>query len=158
MKKEELEQLIFEETVELLKDTELTLVDVEYVREKDWYLRIFIDKPGGVEIEDCQLVSETLTGFLDEKETIKDKYYLEVSSPGIDRPLKNNDDFLAYYDKKIDVLFLSEWEGMKELVGVLVSHTDDEIEVRKIIKGREFKKPVLISREIIKTIRPHIDF
>lgn len=88
MQKEALEALIADLVTPLLDGTDLTLVDVEYVREKDWYLRIYIDKPGGVEIDDCQLVSEKLTTVLDEKDPIKEKYYLEVSSPGIDRPLK----------------------------------------------------------------------
>ena len=87
VQKEALEALIADLVTPLLDGTDLTLVDVEYVREKDWYLRIYIDKPGGVEIDDCQLVSEKLTTVLDEKDPIKEKYYLEVSSPGIDRPL-----------------------------------------------------------------------
>ena len=94
MQKEALEALIADLVTPLLDGTDLTLVDVEYVREKDWYLRIYIDKPGGVEIDDCQLVSEKLTTVLDEKDPIKEKYYLEVSSPGIDRPLKKDKDFI----------------------------------------------------------------
>lgn len=88
MQAKEVEALITAMLEPVLQDTGLTLVDVEYVREKDWYLRIFLDKPGGVEIDDCQMVSEKLTAILDEKDPIPDKYILEVSSPGIDRPLK----------------------------------------------------------------------
>ena len=88
MKREEVEKFITELVTPILQDTDITLVDVEYVREKDWYLRIFIDKPEGIEIDDCQFVSEKLAEILDEKDPIKEKYYLEVSSPGIDRPLK----------------------------------------------------------------------
>ena len=79
MQAREIEALITELMEPILKDTDITLVDVEYVREKDWYLRIFIDKPDGVEIDDCQLVSEKLTAVLDEKDPIQDKYFLEVS-------------------------------------------------------------------------------
>ena len=93
MQAKEVEALITALVEPILADTEMTLVDVEYVREKDWYLRIFIDKPEGVEIDDCQLVSEKLTAVLDEKDPIPDKYFLEVSSPGIDRPLKKDHDF-----------------------------------------------------------------
>lgn len=71
MQKEALEALIADLVTPLLDGTDLTLVDVEYVREKDWYLRIYIDKPGGVEIDDCQLVSEKLTTVLDEKTRLK---------------------------------------------------------------------------------------
>ena len=70
---------------ELLADTSLELVDVEYVKERDWYLRVFIDKEGGIEIDDCQQLSEKLEEILDEKNMIKDSYVLEVSSPGLDR-------------------------------------------------------------------------
>ena len=83
MKHEEVEKYIMDLVTPVLQDTDITLVDVEYVREKDWYLRIFIDKPDGIEIDDCQFVSEKLAEILDEKDPIKEKYYLEVSSPGI---------------------------------------------------------------------------
>lgn len=80
MKREEVEKFITELVMPILKDTDLMLVDVEYVREKDWYLRIFIDKPEGIEIDDCQFVSEKLAEVLDDRDPIKEKYYLEVSS------------------------------------------------------------------------------
>ena len=105
MQAKEVEALITALVEPILADTEMTLVDVEYVREKDWYLRIFIDKPEGVEIDDCQLVSEKLTAVLDEKDPIPDKYFLEVSSPGIDRPLKKDKDFEAAYGTKVDIVF-----------------------------------------------------
>lgn len=158
MQAQEIEALIAEMVKPLLEGTDLTLVDVEYVREKDWYLRIFLDKPGGVEIDDCQLISEKLTSVLDEKDPIPDKYYLEVSSPGIDRPLKKDQDFIDAYGTKVDITFYAPWDGMKNLVGVLVSHDAETIEVKKIIKGKEFKNPVRIERQLIAIIRPHIDF
>lgn len=158
MQAREIEALITELVEPILKDTDITLVDVEYVREKDWYLRIFIDKPDGVEIDDCQLVSEKLTAVLDEKDPIQDKYFLEVSSPGIDRPLKKDKDFVDAYGSKVDISFYAPWENMKLLVAVLVGHDDEFVEVRKIIKGREFKNPVKIERKLIANIRPHIDF
>lgn len=158
MQAREIEALITELMEPILKDTDITLVDVEYVREKDWYLRIFIDKPEGVEIDDCQLVSEKLTAVLDEKDPIQDKYFLEVSSPGIDRPLKKDKDFVDAYGSKVDISFYAPWENMKLLVAVLVGHDDEFVEVRKIIKGREFKNTVKIERKLIANIRPHIDF
>lgn len=158
MQAQEIEALIAEMVKPLLEGTDLTLVDVEYVREKDWYLRIFLDKPGGVEIDDCQLISEKLTSVLDEKDPIPDKYYLEVSSPGIDRPLKKDQDFIDAYGTKVDITFYAPWDGMKNLVGVLVSHDAETIEVKKIIKGKEIKNPVRIERQLIAIIRPHIDF
>lgn len=120
--------------------------------------RIYIDKPGGVEVDGCQLVSEKLTTVLDEKDPIKEKYYLEVSSPGIDRPLKKDKDFTAAYDTKVDISFFAPWEGHKDLVGILVNHNDEMLEVKTIIKGKEAKNPVAIDRKLIAMIRPHIDF
>ena len=158
MKREEVERFITELVKPILEDTDITLVDVEYVREKDWYLRIFIDKPEGIEIDDCQFVSEKLAEVLDEKDPIKEKYYLEVSSPGIDRPLKNDKDFAANYGSKVDIQFFAPLEGKKELTGILLSHTETEIEVKRIIKGPEDKNPVKIERKLIAVIRPHIDF
>ena len=158
MQAKEIEALITDLVMPVLEGTDLTLVDVEYVREKDWYLRIFIDKQGGVEIDDCQLVSEKLTTILDEKDPIKDKYFLEVSSPGIDRPLKKDKDFEAAYGTKVDIMFYAPWENMKTLVGVLASHDADCNEVKKIIKGKEFKNPGTIERKLIANVRPHIDF
>lgn len=158
MQANEIEALITEMVEPLLQDTEMTLVDVEYVREKDWYLRIYIDKPGGVEIDDCQLVSEKLTAILDEKDPIPDKYYLEVSSPGIDRPLKKDSDFEAAYGTKVDIEFKEPWEGMDVLVGELVSHDAESIDVKKFIKGKLFKNPVKLDRSNIALVRPHIDF
>ena len=135
------------------------LWNIQFAKEgSDWYLRIFIDKPGGVEIDDCQLVSEQLTAVLDAKDPIPDKYFLEVSSPGIDRPLKKDKDFEAAYGTKVDIMFFAPWEGLKSLVGVLESHDDDAVWVRKIIKGKEFKTPDRIERKLIAVIRPHIDF
>ncbi len=158
MQAKEIETLIAAMAERILQETDMTLVDVEYVREKDWYLRIFIDKPGGVEIDDCQFVSEQLTAELDEKDPIPDKYFLEVSSPGIDRPLKKDKDFAAAYGTKVDITFYAPWEGLKTLTGVLVSHDDAAVTVKKIIKGKEFKNPDRIERSLIANIRPHIDF
>ena len=158
MKREEVEKLIAKLVAPILEDTDISLVDVEYVREKDWYLRIFIDKPEGIEIDDCQFVSEKLADVLDAQDPIKEKYYLEVSSPGIDRPLKNDNDFRENYGKKIDIQFFASQEGTKELTGILLSHTETEIEINRIVKGREENKPVKLERKLIAVIRPHIDF
>lgn len=158
MQAREVEALITAMVEPLLEDTDMTLVDVEYVREKDWYLRIFLDKLGGVEIDDCQMVSERLTEVLDAKDPIPEKYFLEVSSPGIDRPLKKDKDFVAAYGTKVDITFFTPWEGIKNLTGVLVAHDDEAVQVKKIIKGKEFKNPDRIERRLIANIRPHIDF
>jgi ribosome maturation factor RimP len=158
VKKEEVEVFIAGIMPQVLEGTGISLVDVEYVREKEWYLRIFIDKPEGVEIDDCQLVSEKLTTLLDAKDPIKEKYYLEVSSPGIDRPLKKETDFLSHYGSKIDINFYAAYEGEKLWTAVLVSHDKDSVLVKKISKGIESKTAVKVSRSLIADIRPHLEF
>ena len=158
MKREEVEKFVTDLVTPILQDTDITLVDVEYVREKDWYLRIFIDKPEGIGIDDCQYVSEKLADVLDDKDPVKEKYYLEVSSPGIDRPLKKDKDFEASYGKKVDIQFFAPFEGNKDLTCILLSHTENDIEIKRIVKGKEDKNSLKIERKLIAIIRPHIDF
>lgn len=158
MQSAEIEKLVSGMAEEILQGTDISLVDVEYVREKDWYLRIYIDKPGGIEIDDCQMVSEKLTEILDARDPIRDKYYLEVSSPGIDRPLKKDKDFESFYGKKVDIKFFAPWEKNKEIVAVLTAHDENTISAKPVLKGRESKKPVVFERKTIAMIRPHIDF
>ena len=96
--------------------------------------------------------------FKSSRQHVKDKYYLEVYSPGIDRPLKKDKDFTANYGKKVDIQFFSPFEGEKELTGTLLSHSEADVEVKRIIKGKEEKNPIIIERKLISVIRPHIDF
>ncbi len=158
MQSAEIEKLVSGMAEEILQGTDISLVDVEYVREKDWYLRIYIDKPGGIEIDDCQMVSEKLTEILDARDPIRDKYYLEVSSPGIDRPLKKDKDFESFYGKKVDIKFFAPWEKNKEIVAVLTAHDENTISAKPVLKGRESKNLVVFERKTIAMIRPHIDF
>lgn len=158
MKREEVEKYIADLVLSLLEGTGISLSDVEYVREKDWYLRVFIDKPEGIEIDDCQLVSEKLAAVLDEKDPIKEKYYLEVSSPGLDRPLKKDRDLEAYYGKKVDITFFAPYEGNKMLTGILIGHDTTAVQLKVISKGKEAKEPVSLERNLIAVIKPHIDF
>lgn len=158
MKREEVERYIASVVETILDGTELSLVAVEYVRQKDWYLRVYIDKEGGIEIDDCQRVSEKLAEVLDKEDPIKEKYYLEVSSPGIDRPLKKDKDFTSRYGQKVDLAFYEPWEGMKAVTGILVAHDADTVSVRKIVKGRTDAKASVIERKLIATVKPHIDF
>lgn len=158
MQSAEIEKLVSGMAEEILQGTDISLVDVEYVREKDWYLRIYIDKPGGIEIDDCQMVSEKLTEILDARDPIRDKYYLEVSSPGIDRPLKKDKDFESFYGKKVDIKFFAPWEKNKEIVAVLTAHDENTISAKPVLKGRESKNPVVFERKTNAMIRPHIDF
>ena len=130
MQVKEVEALITALVEPILADTEMTLVDVEYVREKDWYLRIFIDKPGGVEIDDCQLVSEQLTAVLDAKDPIPDKYFLEVSSPGIERVLRTDAHIEAFTGAEVEAKLFAPVDGKKTLRGILGGIEDGKVILR----------------------------
>ena len=120
MAKQQVEERVYDIVQELLAgQDEIELVDVEYVREHDWYLRVFIDKAGGIEIDDCQALSERLAKVLDDENVIADSYILEVSSPGLDRQLKKPRDFVREQGKKGDVTLYAHEDGKKEFTGVL---------------------------------------
>lgn len=153
MKRSDIEQLVSQEVETIIAGTDLELVDVEYVRERDWYLRVFIDKEGGVGLEDCQAVSEKLSEFLDAKDPITDKYLLEVSSPGLDRILKKDADFVCYKDRDVDVHFFTPYKGVKSLTARLVGK--DESGVVHLLIDEE---DAAIDSKDISQIRLHIDF
>lgn len=154
MAKENIEQLVEKIVIEIIKDTNLELVDVEYVRERDWYLRVYLDKPGGIEIEDCQKVSEGLEAELDRLDPIPGSYYLEVSSPGLDRPLKKERDFVRHVGDKVEVTTYVPLEGSKNkiLIGVLKGLTDGKIVLE--IDDQEINLP----KEKVAQIRLHVEF
>lgn len=152
MKREDIELLIEKIVLENIKDKNLELIDVEYVRERDWFLRVYLDKAGGLEIEDCQFVSEFLTKYLDAQDPIKDKYYLEVSSPGLDRQLKKPKDFVRHCGAKVDISFFKQLDGKKMLTGELGNVCADFVEL--FING-ESKQ---LQRNLIASIRLHLDF
>ena len=152
MDNKKLVELITEMAEPIVKEHGLELVDVEYIREKDWFLRIYINKPGGIDIDDCSVVSSKLTKVLDERDPIKEKYYLEVSSPGIDRPLKKDKDFQNNYGKMVDVQLFAPLDGKKEFVGVLSSHSDMLISL--IVEEKEIE----LERKAVASIRPRIEF
>ncbi|MFC8574552.1 ribosome maturation factor RimP, partial [Heyndrickxia sporothermodurans] len=88
----------------IIQDMKLDLVDIEYVKEgKNWFLRVFIDKENGIDIEECGIVSERLGEKLDELDPIPNNYFLEVSSPGAERPLKKEKDFKQAVGKNVNI-------------------------------------------------------
>ncbi|MCR5030054.1 MAG: ribosome maturation factor RimP [Selenomonadaceae bacterium] len=117
---------------ELLEGSGVELVDVEYVKEKDWYLRVFIDKPEGIGIEDCQALSEKLETRLDEQDVVPEAYMLEVSSPGLDRVLKKPRDFEREKGKAVEVSLYEPIDGEKRIVGTLESFDGEAL----ILEGR----------------------
>ena len=96
------------------------VVDVEYKKEgRDWVLRIALDKEGGIGIDDCENVSRALSDVLDEKDPIKEPYCLEVTSPGVDRKLKKEREFLYYIGREVEVKLYKATDGKKEFRGIL---------------------------------------
>ncbi len=102
------------------------LVDVEYVKEgPEYYLRAYIDKPGGITIEDCVAVSREMNEILDREDYISEAYNFEVSSPGLGRALKKDKDYVRNQGKEIEIRTYKAIDGMKEFTGVLEAWDDD---------------------------------
>ncbi|WP_343343264.1 ribosome maturation factor RimP [Terrisporobacter petrolearius] len=131
----------------------LELVDVEYVKEGgEFFLRVYIDKEDGVSLNECELVTRALNPILDEKDPIKDNYYLEVSSPGLDRPLKKDKDFVKYQGRDVEIKLYKSIDGSKLHEGELVGLTEDK-NIKVIIDNKEVefnKKDVALIRLAIK--------
>ena len=105
-----------------------TLWDVEYVKEAGiWYLRVYIDKAGGVSIDDCEAVSRPLSDLLDEHDPIEGSYTFEVSSAGADRPLKKPEHFAQFQGAEVEVRLYRPREGRKEFVGILAGYADGDV-------------------------------
>lgn len=129
------------------------LFDVEYVKEgPDHFLRLFITKEGGIAIEDCEAMSRAIDPLLDEADLIKDHYYLEVSSVGLDRPLKKEKDFRYFMGEMIEVKLFRAAEGSDYWVGQLTSYEDGRFTIDA--KGKELAFAVKDAR----LIRPWVDF
>lgn len=104
------------------------LVDIEYKKEgNNWFLRVYIDKEGGVTLDDCQVVSEYLSNKLDEADPIQNSYILEVSSPGIDRPLKTPKDFEKHKGMSIEVSLYTPVDKKKKFEGELLDFNGEKI-------------------------------
>ena len=133
---------------ELLVGSDLELVDVEYVKERDWYLRIFVDKPQGMRIEDCQRLSEALGKELDQRDVVPENYILEVSSPGLDRVLRKERDFIREKGKTVDVTLYVPLDGEKLITGTLAACDESTLTLTE-------RAP--IPRDKIAQVRLHID-
>lgn len=118
-----------------------TLWDVEYVREAGtWYLRIYIDKEGGVSIDDCEHISRALDPILDEADPIPDSYVFEVGSAGIERELKRPSDFEIYMGSEIELRLYQPFEGSKVFVGRLSGYTDGDVTIEYGDRSLTFTK------------------
>ena len=152
-KREEIEKKT-EDLVQPILDTGgYELVDIEYVKEgANRYLRIYADKEGGISIDDCVAISRSLEAKLDEEDFIEDAYILEVSSPGLGRPLKKEKDFARSIGKNVEVKLYQPMDGEKELQGELIRYSADDV---TILTGDQEKT---IARNDIALIRLAFEF
>ena len=130
MKVKEIEERTTALIIPILEKEGLELWDVEYVKEgKDYYLRAYIDKDGGVNIDDCVNVSRALEAELDKEDFLQEAYTLEVSSPGLTRQLKKTNDFVRCIGRRIEIKTFQPVNGSKEFEAVLSDADDEKITV-----------------------------
>ncbi|MBM6618406.1 ribosome maturation factor RimP [Bacillus suaedaesalsae] len=141
----------------IIDDLQLELVDIEYVKEgKDWFLRVFIDSEKGIDIEQCGTVSNMLSEKLDELDPIDHLYFLEVSSPGAERPLKKPQDFEKSIGKQVYVKTYEPIDGEKQFEGELTAFDGDSVTITYLIKTR--KKVVTIPYQKVASARLAVTF
>ena len=123
-----LEKKIFEELEPIINGLNISLYDVIYEKEgKDFYLRIFIEKDGGVDISDCENVNNAINDILDEKDFIKGHYYLEVSSAGLEKILRLDKHFENNIGNKIQISLYKPINNSKNVIGILKDYDDEKI-------------------------------
>lgn len=138
----------------IMEQNRFELVDVEYVKEGgNWYLRAYIDKEGGITVDDCEIVSRALSEVLDQEDYIRDAYILEVSSPGLGRPLKKDKDFERSIGKDVEIRLYKALNKQKEYTGCLKAYDKENVTV-----VLEESEELVIARTDIALIRLAFDF
>jgi ribosome maturation factor RimP len=136
-----------------LQENNLELVEIEYVKEAgNYFLRVFVDKEEGIDIDECARVSEFLSTQLDANDPIEEAYFLEVSSPGAERPLKKPSDFIKAVGKYVYIETRDAVSGLHAFEGTLTANDDDKLSIRVGKKSHE------ISKSNVKTARLAIKF
>lgn len=129
-RREQYEQRTEELMQPIITELGFELVDVEYVKEAGtWYLRAYIDKPGGIAVDDCAAVSRRFSEILDEKDYIEDTYIFEVSSPGLGRPLKKEKDFKRSMGEEVEIRTYKAIDKQKEFIGILKDYDKDTVTI-----------------------------
>ena len=129
-KREEYESRTEALRMPIMEELDFELVDVEYVKEGgSWYLRAFIDKEGGITVNDCEVVARRMNDLLDEQDFIDDSYIFEVSSPGLGRPLKKEKDYIRSMGKKLEIRTYRAVNRQKEFYGILTAYTADTVTI-----------------------------
>ena len=153
-RREEYESKVETFLIPVVEENQFELVDVEYVKEAGtWYLRAYIDKEGGISVDDCEIVSRRLGEWLDTKDFIEDSYILEVSSPGLGRPLKKEKDFVRSIGKDVDVKLYRQLNKQKDFNGALKEYDKDTVTL-----AMEDGTDMVFNRSDIALIRLAFDF
>ncbi len=151
-KREEYESKTEALVMPLVEQNNFELVDVEYVKEgSNWYLRVYIDKENGINVDDCELISRALSDLLDEYDFIDDAYILEVSSPGLGRPLKKDKDFERSLMEEVEIKLYKAKDGSKDYKGILKAYDKDTVTI-------EEDTEITFERNEIALIRLAFDF
>lgn len=153
-KRENYEQRTEALLMPIVEEHNLELVDVEYVKEGGtWYLRAYIDKEGGVTVDDCEAVSRRLSDLMDTEDFIEEAYILEVSSPGLGRPLKKEKDFKRSLGDEVEVRTYRAIDRQKEFTGILKAYDSDTVTLQM-----EDDSDMVFDRKDIALIRLAFDF
>ena len=137
VKREEIEARTEELVQPLVAEKQFELVDVEYVKEGgSYYLRIYIDKEGGITVNDCEDISRPFSDILDREDYIEGSYILEVSSPGLGRPLKKEKDFKRSLGEEVEIRLFRQVEHQKEWIGLLTAYNQQTVTI-ETEDGRE---------------------
>ena len=140
-KKETYEQKAEALLMPIIEQHNFELVDVEYVKEgSNWYLRAYIDKEGGITVDDCEVVSRAFSYKLDEEDFIEEAYIMEVSSPGLGRPLKKEKDYKRSMGKELEIRTYRAIHKEKEFYGVLKAYDDDSVTIENEQGQQTFQK------------------
>lgn len=131
-----------------------TIYDVQYVKEgKDYYLRILIEKPeGSIDLNDCEKVNDAITDMLDEANLIKDQYFLEISSTGVERIIRKDEHLRKHIGQKISIKLFKPLNGEKELVGKLEEFNENEIKINKD------DEEIIIDRKDISLMKKYFEW
>ena len=153
-KREEYEQKTEEILQPIIDANGFELVEVEYVKEGGtWYLRAYIDKPGGITVDDCELVSRAANDILDERDFVEDSYVFEVSSPGLGRPLKKEKDFARSIGEEVEIRTFRPINRQKEFYGILDAYDKETVTIEL-----DDEEKMQINRSDIALIRLAFDF
>ena len=153
-KKESYESRVEKHLLPLMEEHGFELVDVEYVKEAgNWYLRAYIDKEGGITVDDCEAVSRIFSDKLDELDFIEDAYIMEVSSPGLGRPLKKEKDYVRSMGKEVEIRTYRPINKEKEFYGILSAYDESSVTITT-----EDQKEQTFEKADIALIRLAFDF